>query len=171
MVQVKKINRLEEISLVLNQVEVMIINSHEGCRHTRFVALNSIAYLFRHDRDNTSKGFMEQKKTLVAAVKKMKEITTSYNVAFVTMKVTDVFDTSDSVDGSAVQTFTSGREVKASLGMVWESLMPNKFFISKQYNNETDSWERDWMVVKCNDNSLIGRHYRYCITTAGLTDY
>ena len=83
MVQVKKIENPQQILLVLNQVEQMVLNSHEGCRHTRVVVLDSIAHLFRVEHDNTSTGFLQRHRMLVTGARKMKHIAASYSIAFI----------------------------------------------------------------------------------------
>ncbi|XP_021728314.1 DNA repair protein XRCC3 homolog [Chenopodium quinoa] len=120
LVQVKKVDNPQQILLVLNQVEKMVLYSHEGCRHTRVVVLDSIAHLFRDDHDNTSKGYYEWHRMLVAVARKMKQIAESYNIALIVVnEVTDVFDAPFRSGSSSLQTYTSGREVKPSLGTAW----------------------------------------------------
>ncbi|XP_021737175.1 DNA repair protein XRCC3 homolog [Chenopodium quinoa] len=153
LVHVKKIDNVDQIFLVLNQVELMVINSHEGCRNTKVVVLYSIAYLFRHEHDNTYYGFMERKRMLQAVARKIKEIASKYNLVFIVVnEAIDVFDNNGSRE--ALSTYSSGGEIKASLGSSWESLIRNKMFISHQYDINTKSWYRELTVLKSTNMSL-----------------
>ncbi|XP_021750445.1 DNA repair protein XRCC3 homolog [Chenopodium quinoa] len=164
LVHVKKIEVADQIFLVLNQVELMVLNSLEGCRYTRVIVLDSIAYLFRHEHDNTCKRFSERNRMLLVVGKKMKDIAKTYNIAFVVVnEVTDVF--TPNVSG----TFTSGREIKPALGPKWETIISNRMFISYQYNLSDASWYREWMVVKSSKSTIQGRRCAFRITSNGLT--
>uniref|UniRef100_A0A803L1B5 Uncharacterized protein n=1 Tax=Chenopodium quinoa TaxID=63459 RepID=A0A803L1B5_CHEQI len=85
--------------------------------------------ILRHAHDNTARGFMERKRLLVSVETKIKHIASTYNIAFVV--VNEVTGVLDNTSGHG-NTFTSGWEVKASLGEAWEQIISNKMFILKQ---------------------------------------